>query len=118
MEYKTHFTAWNQERGEHEQETTTADKLTAWALYGREERGELYLFAIGGTESDNYSDNWDIYTDARGHLYSIARPGTTCGGTHYGDTRHIWQLMREGNWNDTLTPLGHAMMEEDGYKVA
>lgn len=110
--YKTHFTTWSRDRGEYEQETETAEILYTYKLYNRVEtfRAPLILFAVGGNEKNNFSDNFDIYADKTGHLYSIARPGTGCEGTHFGDANHIRHLMRQGCWRDTLTEYGRELM--------
>lgn len=85
--------------------------LNKFNLYEHEERAQRYLFAVGGNESDNFTNNWDIYTDKKGTLYSIARPGTGCRGSYFGDVNHIKNLIRQGYFKDTLTQIGVEMMK-------
>jgi len=114
---KTHFTTYSPERGEHEQETETAEKLPGYISCNMVFEKELTLFAIGGTESDGFSDNWDIYADKEGTLYSIARPGTSCQNSYFGDCRHISRLMRQGYFRDTLTEYGRELMQKNGEPI-
>lgn len=107
---KTFFTSWNKTRGEYEQETETAEILNGYMLYNSHCDGVLTLFAIGGKKENNFSDNWDIYADKKGTLYSIARPGTGCCSTFFGDKNHIKNLIRQGHFSDTLTEYGEQLM--------
>lgn len=107
---KTYFTSFNRERGEFEQETETAETLNGYILYNSHCDGVLTLFAIGGKPENNFSHNWDIYADEKGRLYSIARPGTRCGSTIFGDKNHVKNLIREGCFSDTLTEYGKQLM--------
>lgn len=107
---KTYFTSWSKEKGEYKQETETAETLKGYAS------GKLYfeiplrLFAIGGNKQDNFCNNWDIYADKKGALYSIARPNSGCGSTFFGDCNHIKALIRQGYFHDTLTEYGRQLM--------
>lgn len=107
---KTYFTTWSKERCEHEQETETAETLNSYILYNSHYDGKLTLFAIGGKKENRFCDNWDIYADEKGVLYSIARPGTGCGSTFFGDKNHIKNLMKQGYFSDTLTEYGKKIM--------
>lgn len=49
----------------------------------------LTLYATG-------SGNWDLYQDAGGWLYSIAKPGTGCGNSVWGSSQHLEALTRKG----------------------
>ena len=112
MEYKTLIPSYDiEKKQEYNKPYTTADTLTEYSLYKRTEKGNLKLFAIGGSIKDGFCDNWDIYADNKGHLYSIARKSSGCEGTHYGDINHIKSLMRKGQFYDTLTAYGFQMMK-------
>ena len=111
MEYKTFVTSWSKDRGEYKQETTTADTLPGYTLCNIFFTTPLQLFAIGGNESNNFCDNWDLYADAKGHIYSIARPDSGASNSSFGDVRHIKNLMRQGYFSDTLTDYGKILME-------
>ncbi|MBR2579211.1 MAG: hypothetical protein IKE41_03665 [Clostridia bacterium] len=107
---KTFFTSYDATRGEYEQETETAETLNGYKSGGLYFNTFLILFAIGGNAENNYCDNWDIYADKKGTLYSIARPGTSCGNSYFGDCNHIKNLIRQGYFSDTLTEYGKALM--------
>ena len=108
---KTFYTSYSRERGEYEQETETAETLTGYkSCCGLYFEIPLKLFAIGGKPENNFSDNWDIYADEKGTLYSIARPGSGCGCTFFGDKNHIKNLIRQGHFSDTLTEYGKQLM--------
>lgn len=112
--YNTNVTQWSKKRGEYEEPTQTPDEITTFNFYGRIEtrKNPLLLFAIGGRLKNNFSDNWDIYTDQKGTLYSIPRKcAGSCQGTYFGDVHHIKNLMRKGYFRDTLTPRGFEMMK-------
>lgn len=108
---KTYVTRWSKERGEYKQETTTAETLTGYTSCGMFFSVSLILFAIGGREEDHFCNNWDIYADNNGHLYSIARPNSGASSTHFGDCDHVKHLIRKGHFHDTLTQYGRQMME-------
>ena len=107
---KTFFTAWDAVKGEYKKPTTTADTLTGYTACGMFFSVNLKLFAIGGTPEDSFCNNWDIYADSKGTLYSIARKGTGCGNSYFGDCDHIRHLMRKGYFHDTLTDYGKQLM--------
>lgn len=109
-----HITHYNKDtRTEYQTEYIPPETLTTYSLYERIETAEkpLRLFAIGGTEKDGYSDNWDIYADENGTLLSIPRPSSGACGTWYGDINHIKRLQRQGIFCDTLTAYGKKLME-------
>ena len=108
---KTYVTRWSKEKGEYKQETTTAETLTGYTSCGLCFSVDLRLFAIGGSDTDNFCGNWDIYADNKGTLYSIARPNSGAGNSYFGDCDHVKYLMRKGYFHDTLTPYGRQLME-------
>ena len=110
MVYKTLFTTWSKERGEYEKETTTPDILSGYTSCNMFFAKPLRLFAIGGNKENNFCDNWDIYADNEGTLYSIARKGSGASNSYYGDCNHIRNLMRKGYFRDTLTAYGAELM--------
>lgn len=110
MNYKTYVTRWNKERGEYQQETTTPDTLPGYTSCNMFFDIPLHLFAIGGSEKDNFCSNWDIYADKKGTLYSIARPESGASNSYFGDCNHIRNLMRKGYFTDTLTTYGAELM--------
>lgn len=120
MNYKTLIPTWTKETGDSNKEARTADILNKYSIYGREEShaSPLVLFAIGGKREEGFSDNWDIYADKNGTLYSIPRNGSGCSGTYFGDVNHIKNLMRKGHFSDTLTIYGLKMMYQKGAKTA
>lgn len=100
MEYLTQIPAYNAEtHTEYTKLHTTPDNLN-----------NMVLFAIGGSLKDDFCTNWDIYATEDGTLYSIARNGSGCRNTYFGDVNHIRHLMREGYWSSTLTPYGFKLM--------
>lgn len=102
MEYITHSTGYNAKlKKEYERTHTTPDILNG-----------MKLFAIGGNITNDFSTNWDIYANDHGTLYSIARPGTGCKNSYFGDVNHIRHLMRSGYWHDTLTSYGFSLMSK------
>ena len=112
MKYNTLIPSYDiEKKQEYNKPYVTADTLTEYKLYKRTEQGKRILFAIGGSLKDGFCHNWDIYADEKGNLYSIARKGSGCEGTYYGDIRHIKHLMRTGHWHDTLTPYGFKLMK-------
>lgn len=112
MEYITHVTRWSKEKGEYMQENTTPDTLSGYFSCGMFFNTPLKLFAIGGNENDHFCDNWDIYADTKGYLYSIARQAAAdCKNSYFGDVKHIKRLMRQGYFSDTLTDYGKKLME-------
>jgi len=108
---KTYFTSWNKERGEYQKETETAETLKGYQSGGLYFETELILFAIGGKPEENYCNNWDIYADKKGVLYSIARPKSTCSSTIFGDRNHIKRLIKQDCFSYTLTDYGKQIME-------
>lgn len=108
---KTYVTRWSKDRGEYKQETTTAETLTGYTACGMFFSVNLTLFAIGGREEDHFCNNWDIYADKNGTLYSISRPMSGCGNSIFGDCDHVKHLIRQGYFHDTLTTYGRQMME-------
>lgn len=120
MNYKTLIPIWTKETGDTTKDAITADILNIYSLYSREEThaAPLVLFAIGGKRENGFSDNWDIYADKNGTLYSIPRNGSGCSGTYFGDVNHIKSLMRKGHFSDTLTLYGLKMMYQKGGKTA
>ncbi len=113
MKYNTLIPSYDIEtKKEYNKPYTTTDTLTEYSIYNRIEIGNLKLFAIGGNLKDDFCDNWDIYADTNGRLYSIPRKGSGCQGTHYGDINHVKNLMRQGYFRDTLTPYGFELMRK------
>lgn len=102
---------WSREKGDYTARVTVPEELTHSALYNHTEAGKRVLFAIGGTAENGFCDNWDIYADEKGTLYSIARYGTTCESTFFGDVRHVRRLINQGHFHDTLTAYGRRLME-------
>lgn len=111
MAYITHFTSYTAERGEFKQETTTEETLTGYTACGLFFEKKLKLFAIGGTLEEGFCSNWDIFADETGALYSIARPGTTCGNSYFGNREHVQYLIMQGYFHDTLTEHGKKIMK-------
>lgn len=110
MEYITNIPKWNIEKGDYLQETKTPDTLTGYTSCGIWFDKELKLFAIGGNKEDNFCTNWDIYADTKGTLYSIARTGSGCNNSFFGDCNHIKNLIRRGYFGGTLTDYGMQLM--------
>lgn len=75
-------------------------------------RGNLYKI------SENVG-NWDIYTDSEHvYMFSIAKPGTGCRCSQYGDIRHIRRMIREGHIKKSeLTKLGRKLLRAEGMKI-
>lgn len=115
-EYTVFIPSYAPTRGEYEKPATIPEQLENHTFYGHTEHGKRILFAIGGTENDNFCSNWDIYADERGTLYSIARPGSGAGSTFFGDVAHVRNLIRAGHFSATLTEYGRRIME--GEKTA
>lgn len=119
MDIIAHIPHYSKERGEYQTEYRPAATLTTYRLYEHTETpaAPRVLFAIGGTEEDGFSSNWDIYADpTTGTLYSIARPESGAGGTYFGHCDHVRNLMRQGSFSDTLTEYGKELMINSGYK--
>lgn len=108
---KTYVTKWSRERGEYKQETETAETLKGYNSCGMFFETSLTLFAIGGKKENDFCDNWDIYANKEGTLYSIARPNSGCGNSYFGDKNHIKRLIKQGLFSDTLTEYGRQIME-------
>ena len=82
----------------------TPEILKEYELYGHTENYHtLTLFAVSGS-------NWDYYADETGTLYSIAKPGSGCQGTFFGDCNHIRHLINEGYWDGIFTEYGKKLM--------
>ena len=105
-----HIHTWD---GKNEPTYTPPGILPEYSLYGHIEThaAPLVLFAIGGKQENGYSDNFDIYADKNGTLYSIPRPGSGCCGTYYGDRQHIKKLIRQNTFSYTLTTYGEKVMD-------
>lgn len=110
-EYKVNIPSYSTTRGEYEKPATIPEELETFSFYNRTEHGRRILFAIGGTEKDNFCSNWDIYADERGTLYSIARPGSGAQSSYFGDVNHVKNLIRAGHFWHTLTEYGRRLME-------
>lgn len=120
MFYATNIPCWDYKTGDYNRPYQTADVLTTGEygmLHTATEKNPLFLFAIGGNVNDDFSDNWDIYATKSGYLFSIARAGSTAGHSCFGTVDHIYRLMRQGHFSDTLTEYGKKLMNEKGYKV-
>lgn len=63
--------------------------------------------------------NWNIYTDSEHvYMFSIAKPGTGCGCSQYGDIRHIQRMIREGHIKKSeLTKLGRKLLRKNGMRI-
>lgn len=110
--YTVSFTKWRRDIGEYKEAVSIPESLESYSLYGHTETyaAPLILFAIGGSEKDGFCDNWDLYIDKKGTIYSIARPGSGADGTLFGDIQYIKHLIRMGGFSDTLTEYGRAKM--------
>lgn len=56
--------------------------------------------------------NWNIYTDrTKKAFYCIAKPGTGCESSWFGDRRHIQRMIQEGHIRRSeLTRLGRRLI--------
>lgn len=72
--------------------------------------GDAVLFAIGGSIKDGFLHNWDYYITSDGVIYSIAREGSTCKNSYFGDVNHIKYLMKTTGFSGVLTPAGFKAM--------
>ena len=109
--YTVYITKFDLNKGEYTEPVMISDTLKGYTSCGMWFDTELKLFAIGNNKDNTYCGNWDIYADKENRLYSIARTGSGCGNTHFGDINHIKHLMRQGCWNDELTEYGKKLME-------
>lgn len=57
------------------------------------------------------ASNWEIYTDDMKHFYSIAKPGSGCQSSYFGDVAHLRRLMRDDHLQPgQLTRLGRRLL--------
>ena len=57
--------------------------------------------------------NWDIYADSNNYLYSVAKPCSGAGTSHFGPVSHLKRLIKIGIGRYDLTPFGEQLLYDD-----
>lgn len=69
------------------------------------------------------ASNWDYYFNfpwsdcpKAAYFWAVAKPESGAGTSHYGDIRHVKNMLELGYFDGELTKAGKRLMAADGHK--